>query len=389
MNKLKISIGICSSILGIALINNAQSVNVHADAINWNDNSIATSQVVNFVKSQKAVIKNDNLTQNDANLVKNVNKTSIKQVHVYSNNANVNYHTESKTLHVNWVDINGNMIKDSNGQNLSGYDLDLTKGSGQYQNLPAGYNLQYDNNYHVANNTKVLHEYKVLSQSARVNGVDSDVISWQNESHTSWQDNNNRRDDIAYRESKNDSGYDLGSPNYPAGGGEVVQDKNNDWKGNLHGLTQEEAHQYFDGKGYKSFEIPVPDNSDLNKQGLVRDLTVPDGYTFSDPNNNVYSIKNNQVNVKLIKPIAVHDDKLDRLTVSRTITLHFPNNRKPVSYSRIVNNKDQIVQTLNFTRSVVKDDLTNRVLSESAWQGDSKFPDVKLPLIPGFKLQIS
>lgn len=132
MNKLKIGIGICSSILGIALINSVQGINVHADAINWNGNSIATPHVVNFVKSQKAVIKSDNLTQNDANLVKNVNKTSIKQVHVYSNNANVNYHTESKTLHVNWVDINGNMIKDSNGQNLSGYDLDLTKGSGQY-----------------------------------------------------------------------------------------------------------------------------------------------------------------------------------------------------------------------------------------------------------------
>lgn len=388
MNKLKIGIGICSSILGIALINSVQGVNVHADAINWNDNSIATPQAVNFVKSQKAVIKSDNLTQNDANLVKNVNKTSIKQVHVYSNNANVNYHTESKTLHVNWVDINGNMIKDSNGQNLSGYDLDLTKGSGQYQNLPAGYNLQYDNNYHVANNTKVLHEYKVLSQSARVNGVDSDVISWQNESHTSWQDNNNRRDDIAYRDSKNDSGF--ADPNYNDGSTIITPDKNNDWKGNLHGLTQEEAHRYFDGKGYKSFEIPVPDNSDLNKQGLVRDVTVPDGYTFSDNSNNVYSIENNQVNVKLVKPVQVHDGSLDQLSVNRTITLHFPDGVKPVSYNSInINDKNQIVQTLNFTRTVVKDSLTNRILSESAWQGDSKFPDVKLPLIPGFKLQIS
>ena len=75
-------------------------------------------------------------------------------------------------------------------------------------------------------------------------------------------------------------------------------------------------------------------------------------------------------------------------TASRTITLHFPNNQKPASYDNVVNNNNQIVQTLKFTRTGTTDLVTGQT-TYTNWQGDSKFPDVKLPKIPGFKLQIS
>ena len=75
-------------------------------------------------------------------------------------------------------------------------------------------------------------------------------------------------------------------------------------------------------------------------------------------------------------------------TASRTITLHFPNNQKPASYNNVVNNNNQIVQTLKFTRTGTTDLVTGQT-TYTNWQGDSKFPDVKLPKIPGFKLQIS
>ena len=75
-------------------------------------------------------------------------------------------------------------------------------------------------------------------------------------------------------------------------------------------------------------------------------------------------------------------------TASRTITLHFPNNQKPASYDNVVNSNNQIVQTLKFTRTGTTDLVTGQT-TYTNWQGDSNFPDVKLPKIPGFKLQIS
>ena len=75
-------------------------------------------------------------------------------------------------------------------------------------------------------------------------------------------------------------------------------------------------------------------------------------------------------------------------TASRTITLHFPNNQKPASYNNVVNNNNQIVQTLKFTRTGTTDLVTGQT-TYTNWQGDSKFPAVNLPRIPGFKLQIS
>ena len=75
-------------------------------------------------------------------------------------------------------------------------------------------------------------------------------------------------------------------------------------------------------------------------------------------------------------------------TASRTITLHFPNNQRPASYDSLVNNNNQIVQTLKFTRTGTTDLVTGQT-TYTPWTGDSKFPDVKLPKLPGFKLQIS
>ena len=75
-------------------------------------------------------------------------------------------------------------------------------------------------------------------------------------------------------------------------------------------------------------------------------------------------------------------------TASRTITLHFPNNQRPASYNDVVNSNNQIVQTLKFTRTGTTDLVTGQT-TYTNWQGDTKFPYILLPKIPGFKLQIS
>ena len=150
-----------------------------------------------------------------------------------------------------------------------------------------------------------------------------------------------------------------------------------------------------DGKpGATDNSLPMPHldkddwllvNIDLN----VTPHNVVDSSQFTAEGGAVKGSVGNVLNVAVTKPVEVHDGNLDKLSVSRTITLHFPNGNKPASYNQIVNNKDQIVQTLNFTRNVTKDVLTGNILSEGNWTGNSKFPDIKLPRIPGFKLQLS
>ena len=122
--------------------------------------------------------------------------------------------------------------------------------------------------------------------------------------------------------------------------------------------------------------------------GIQKGNYVTD-YVFTDNTGNAISHNGGTVNVLLVKPVTVNKGYNAECAVSRTITLHFPNNQRPASYNQVVNSNNQIVQTLAFTRTVVQDSLTNKILSAGNWQGDSKFPDVKLPKIPGFRLKIS
>ena len=92
----------------------------------------SNKQVANFAVND---IKATNLTTSFA--TEKTESNALAQIIVSSQNA---------TVHVNYVDAdNGDEIIDS------GYDIDLTEGSGQYDNIPEGYEL-VNNGYNVKTN---------------------------------------------------------------------------------------------------------------------------------------------------------------------------------------------------------------------------------------------
>ena len=131
-----------------------------------------------------------------------------------------------------------------------------------------------------------------------------------------------------------------------------------------------------------------------------RTASVTDTVMNNAIKNKIAEIRNGKANVAFNGTAAnddvafyqettpVQDTSKLTATVSRTITLHFPNNQKPASYNNVVNNNNQIVQTLKFTRTGTTDLVTGQT-TYTNWQGDTKFPYILLPKIPGFKLQIN
>ena len=141
-----------------------------------------------------------------------------------------------------------------------------------------------------------------------------------------------------------------------------------------------------------------PEYKDGVKVGKT--VTIADTVMNNAIKNKIADIRNNKAavafngtaandNVAFYQEITpVQDVSKLTATASRTITLHFPNNQKPASYDKLVDNNNQIVQTLRFTRTGTTDLVTGQT-TYSSWSGSTKFPDIQLPKIPGFKLQIS
>ena len=116
-------------------------------------------------------------------------------------------------------------------------------------------------------------------------------------------------------------------------------------------------------------------------------LPVHDGYTFQDDSGQVKSVDGNHVNIAVTQPVAVNDASQTRKTAERIISVNLPNVQGVRDrYKGILNSNNQIVQTITFTRTMTKDNLTGAVLSQSAWQGPSSFPAVTLPDIPGYTM---
>ena len=119
-------------------------------------------------------------------------------------------------------------------------------------------------------------------------------------------------------------------------------------------------------------------------------MPVHDGYTFQDNSGQVKSVDGNHVNIAVTQPVAVNDASQIRKTAERIISVNLPNVQGVRDrYKGILNSNNQIVQTITFTRTMTKDNLTGAVLNQSAWQGPSSFPSVTLPDLPGYTMTMN
>lgn len=122
---------------------------------------------------------------------------------------------------------------------------------------------------------------------------------------------------------------------------------------------------------------------------IMGDVSMNHSYTFND-SGSAASSTGNYINVPVTQPVAVNDASQTRKTAERVISVNLPDDASVHDrYNGILNDKNQIVQTITFTRTMTKDNLTGAVLSQSAWQGPSSFPAVTLPDIPGYTMTMN
>ena len=365
MNKLKIGIGVCSATLGLIAVNSANTV--HADAINWSQNQAETVHY-DFVKQNADTdrdVQNNISKQTAVKQLDNTNSIKIANVHSVNTSVSIKNPTGNK-IHVHYVNMN-NQAVDNNSHD---YDIDLTKadGSAPY-NVPSGYNLRQNNDNSVSHNSywkdDALHVYYPEGMSSTDLFRAKELIK-QVEA----------RPDVFGTLDNGDKNDKTKKYMWGIYGGD----------GNVDSNRKNPVSRMIDNIG--DFELVNGIGGGDYHMGIQKGNYVTD-YVFTDNTGNAISHNGGVVNVLLVKPVTVNKGYNAECAVSRTITLHFPNNQRPDNYNQVVNSNNQIVQTLTFTRTVVQDSLTNKILSAGNWQGDNKFPDVKLPKIPGFRLKIS
>ena len=463
LNKLKIGIGVCSAALGLIAVGSANTV--HADAINWNENNQVNQQANtldnrNYVKSTSTIISNNTRIQQHGNVkTSNVHSSNIQ----HDTNVDIKFKQslgsdgDYASVRYQYVDLNGNFLKDANNINSYSSQRIYEPNSGgsvtaKYP-VPKGYQLRNNNGTYIFSTDVDNHNGQLvvdLPDRDQVNadyGTNVDGTEFFKEPSQADYDNAKNAltriiNQINQQDQQSEDGKSNGAISYFLGAHDndsdsfhvylqrMVSDHSrfllctqSGFIGGLGSITHGTNFTLSDHKPADYNEQAswgwtyVVDSNDLktigdfmdkycdNGRGHIDDSTMVIGANsatsqghFVDNSGNAYVSQTNigngeaTVNVILVKPQSVNDVSLTTLDVKRTITLHFPNNQMPEAYKQLVsinNNKDQIVQTLTFNRNVTKDGITGEIINESAWQGNSKFPDIKLPKIPGFKLQIS
>lgn len=84
------------------------------------------------------------------------------------------------------------------------------------------------------------------------------------------------------------------------------------------------------------------------------------------------------------REVNPNDARAKRIA-QRVIHVNFPNGVKPASYNGIVDNNNNIVQTVTFTRSGTEN-LADGSVQWGSWQGNGTFSPVTLPDIPGYTM---
>lgn len=114
------------------------------------------------------------------------------------------------------------------------------------------------------------------------------------------------------------------------------------------------------------------------------------GDTIFTDGGSATSTVGNHINVPVVQAVPVNDASQIRKSAERIISVNLPDDPAVKDrYKGILNNENQIVQTINFTRSKTIDQLTGATLSETPWSGPSSFPAVTLPDIPGYTMTIN
>ena len=73
-------------------------------------------------------------------------------------------------------------------------------------------------------------------------------------------------------------------------------------------------------------------------------------------------------------------------SATRVISVNLPDDPAVKDrYKGILNSNDQIVQTINFTRTGTEN-IADGVITWGKWSGPSSFPSVTLPDIPGYTI---
>ena len=115
-----------------------------------------------------------------------------------------------------------------------------------------------------------------------------------------------------------------------------------------------------------------------------------DGNTVFTDGGSATSSVGNHIDVPVVQAVPVNDASQIRKSAERIISVNLPDDPAVKDrYKGILNDKNQIVQTINFTRSKTIDQLTGATLSETPWSGPSSFPAVTLPDIPGYTMTMS
>ena len=135
------------------------------------------------------------------------------------------------------------------------------------------------------------------------------------------------------------------------------------------------------GTGYPTYSLFVGGSN--GKQFANGDTVFTDGGSAT-------SNVGNHITVPVVQAVPVNDASQTRKVAERIISVNLPDDKDARKrYEGILNGNNQIVQTLTFTRTMTKDDLTGAILSQSAWQGPSSFPAVTLPDIPGYTMTMN
>lgn len=304
---------------------------------------------------------------------------------------------QNNIIRVNFVKTNGQ------NTNVGSYDIDVSTDNGNSYKLPDGYALANSNEHY--NIERSNHKFYVYNGVHTYNGIDPHLsnITFESTLNPNLQNELQMTVDLGdapladrdgskgilylYNEVPLKANFSIyGVPrNIEATASQDIA--NSTAIANKMGLSYDQLKALV----FNAVYDPSTNATRWMRMNAILDKTttsVDHKYSFSDPN--VKSIVGNVVNVAVIQPTIVRDANQTRKSAERIISVNLPDDPAVRDrYKGILNSNNQIVQTLTFTRNLIKDGLTGTTLSDSGWQGPSSFPAVTLPDIPGYTMTMS
>ena len=265
-------------------------------------------------------------------------------------------------VHVNWVDTNGKNISNTN----NGYDIDLTKVKAQdsYRWVPKGYSLQDpDSTYSVKPNMErvdrvgsleinsggAVDDHYSITDNLPITGIDSAQMGLST-------DNIEIDGDMDIEGTHGHKTVRIDSVNVKDLPMEVAAKID---KSAVASYVKQAIEKYLSDDPERADFIDSGFSFHLKTRHADSDQQIQDGYIFSDPSSNVYSINSNTVNVILqhqTQTIDVNSTQLGNNATNNVFEIN-GDNKKQVS-----------AQVRNFKSTGLLDLLTNAIQIPSNWQ---------------------